>query len=142
MDSTPPKINSTNLRLAAVCLAGVVLTAGVVVFLFNPATSRFYPVCQFHLVTGLNCPGCGMTRALYALLHGDILIALRDNALFIGLLLLLALRGGSFALNKIRGRRNGDFIPRNIPWLLLLFALVFTVLRNLPAFAFLSPATT
>ncbi|NOZ01122.1 MAG: DUF2752 domain-containing protein [Deltaproteobacteria bacterium] len=28
--------------------------------------------CLFKLTTGLNCPGCGMTRALSALLHGDI----------------------------------------------------------------------
>lgn len=28
--------------------------------------------CAFKLVSGLDCPGCGMTRALSALLHGDV----------------------------------------------------------------------
>ena len=32
--------------------------------------------CIFHSVTGLYCPGCGGTRALRLLLHGDILQSL------------------------------------------------------------------
>src|SRR5258708_23559033 len=37
--------------------------AGVVLFLFNPAQHSFYPVCIFHKLTGLNCPGCaGLKR--------------------------------------------------------------------------------
>ena len=28
--------------------------------------------CPFHAITGLRCPGCGISRALAALLHGDI----------------------------------------------------------------------
>ncbi len=33
------------------------------------------PPCPFHLITGYYCPGCGGTRAFYALLHGRILQA-------------------------------------------------------------------
>ena len=28
--------------------------------------------CPFHYVTGLKCPGCGMTRSLHQLLHGRV----------------------------------------------------------------------
>lgn len=28
------------------------------------------PGCLFRMTTGLECPGCGMTRGTYALLHG------------------------------------------------------------------------
>jgi hypothetical protein len=144
MNSVPPKINPTGIhytgaRLATMFLAGATLLVATTVFFFNPSTSRFYPVCQFHQLTGLDCPGCGMTRALYALLHGDLLTALHDNALFITLIFAAAVRSGGFALNKIRGRRNGVFFPAKFLWLLLVLSLVFTVLRNLPAFAFLSP---
>jgi nitric oxide reductase large subunit len=80
-----------------------------------------------------------MTRAAYALLHGDGRTALHDNALFVAVLGGLALRGGWVALNQARGRRNGEFFRAQWLWWLLAVALVFTVLRNLPAFAFLSP---
>jgi hypothetical protein len=147
MNSVPPKIDppvidSTGPRLAAILLSGAALLAGVTLFFFNPSTSRFYPVCHFHQLTGLNCPGCGMTRALYAMLHGDFLTALHDNALFVALLFAAVLRGGRFAFNQIRGRRNGGFFPAKLLWPLLILMLLFTVLRNLPAFAFLSPVTS
>lgn len=32
--------------------------------------------CVFQMLTGLYCPGCGGTRALWFLLHGDILKSL------------------------------------------------------------------
>jgi Protein of unknown function (DUF2752) len=118
-----------------------VMAAGIAatVFFFNPAANEFYPVCQFHRLTGLNCPGCGGTRALYALLHGDFLAALRDNALLIGGIIFLALRGGWWVLKKKRGRQPGEFLPAKLLWPLLVVVVVFTVLRNLPAFCFLSP---
>lgn len=43
----------------------------------------FLPRCGFHYLTGLHCPGCGNTRATYALLHGDVGGALRQNGLFV-----------------------------------------------------------
>ena len=46
------------------------------------------PECQFHKWTGLYCPGCGDTRAVIALMNGDVLLSLRQNALIIALLLL------------------------------------------------------
>jgi hypothetical protein len=90
-------------------------------------------------MTGLNCPGCGGTRAVYALLHGHIQAALRDNALFILLLPTVALRGAWMAGKKSQGRPAGQFFPAKFMWVLLAVTVVFTVLRNLPAFAFLSP---
>jgi hypothetical protein len=109
------------------------------VIFFNPASHRFYPVCQFHRLTGLNCPGCGATRALYALLHGNFATALRDNALLVFGLAAAAWRGGWLGAKKFRGQAGGEFFPVKFLIPLLVMALVFTVLRNLPAFAFLSP---
>ena len=142
MNSVPPKINSNGARLATVILAGAVMLSSVAVFFFNPATTRFYPVCEFHRLTGLNCPGCGMTRGFYALLHGDILTALHDNVLVIGVFLFASLRAGWFTFNRFRGRQNREFFPAKLLWSLLVLALLFAVLRNLPAFAFLSPITS
>lgn len=139
MNPAPPKINPAAARFAGVALAAAALGVAAVVYFFNPATHAFYPVCQFHRLTGLNCPGCGMTRALYALLHGNVFAALRDNALFVLALGALLVRGQWFWVNKLKGRPNGEFVPAHFLWPLLVVALTFTVLRNLPAFAFLSP---
>jgi len=139
MNRGPHIVISANARAAAILVAATAVGVAGVVFFFNPATHKFYPVCQFHRLTGLNCPGCGMTRALYALLHGNIFSAFRDNALFVLGLGALGLRGGWFGWNTWRGRTPGEFFPVKFLWSLLAIAVLFTVLRNLPAFAFLSP---
>ncbi|HEY5041953.1 MAG TPA: DUF2752 domain-containing protein [Verrucomicrobiae bacterium] len=141
MNAAPPKISRSNPNVwfAGIILAATVFGGAAVLFFFNPATHHFFPVCQFHRLTGLNCPGCGGTRAAYALLHGEFSTALRDNALFVGGLIFLALRGLWFAAAKSRRRSVVEFFPARCLWALLIIAVVFTVLRNVPAFAFLSP---
>jgi len=49
-------------------------------------------------------------------------------------------RGLWFAAQEFRGRPGGNWFPAKWLWPLLAIALVFAVLRNLPAFSFLSPA--
>ncbi|HSY19093.1 MAG TPA: DUF2752 domain-containing protein [Candidatus Acidoferrales bacterium] len=148
MTPAPPKISpansassgSSSFRLAAIILAIIAAGLAALVFFFNPATHGFYPVCQFHRLTGLNCPGCGMTRALYALLHGDLPAAFRDNALLVLAIPAVLARALWLAVQKSRGRPVANFLPGKYFWALLFIALAFTILRNLPAFAFLSPA--
>jgi hypothetical protein len=142
MENVPPKISPRGnffTPLAVFLLAAGALAVTATVFVFDPAKNFFYPGCTFHKLTGLNCPGCGATRSLHALLHGNFQVALQDNALFILLLVFFALRGGWFAVNHFRGQANGSFFPQKFLWPLLVLAVLFSVLRNLPAFSFLSP---
>ena len=137
----PPKISAppSLTAFAVIVLGATAIGAGAVVFFFNPGTHGFYPICLFHALTGWNCPGCGGTRSLYALLHGNFALALRDNALFVVLLAAAVARGIWFAAKRVRRQPAGNFLPANILWAVPAGAVVFTVLRNLPAFAFLSP---
>lgn len=142
MNHVPPIISTRgkfSRPLTALSFAVGAALIAAAVFLFDPATHRFFPGCTFHKLTGLNCPGCGATRSLHALLHGDFMTALRDNALFIAAILFFSARGGWFLMKHFRGRENGDFFQANLLWPWLVLALIFSVLRNLPPFAFLSP---
>src|SRR5437764_4964358 len=63
-------------------LAGVAaVSAAAILYRVDPAMSHLYPRCAFHELTGLQCPGCGTTRALHHLLHGDVAGAFRLNAM-------------------------------------------------------------
>ena len=139
----PPKIRAMPLSslkvFTAVILGLVVLGGGAILYFFNPSTHGFYPICLFHQLTGLNCPGCGGTRSAYALLHGNFALALKDNALFIAVLAAAVGRGIWFAAKHFRRQPVGNVLPTKSLWVLFTVAVIFTVLRNLPAFAFLSP---
>ena len=140
MTHTAPKIKSSPLPVfAGIILGATFFGAAAVVFFFNPSAYGFYPICMFHELTGLNCPGCGGTRSLYALLHGNFQLAFKDNALFIFMLVAVAIRGVWFALRKISNKPTGHFFTSKMLWPLLVILFVFSVLRNLPAFSFLSP---
>jgi len=136
----PPKISRANQWFGLALAALVAMGGAAVLFFFNPSTHGFYPTCTFHRLTGLNCPGCGMTRALYALLHGEVRTALRDNALLVIGMGVFAVRGLWLAIQQFRGHLTGVLFPARWLWPLLVIGVVFAVLRNLPAFSFLSPA--
>jgi hypothetical protein len=56
-----------------VAVAGALAVVALVVVVGVP--------CPLFALTGLSCPGCGTTRALRALLHGDVMAAFAWNPL-------------------------------------------------------------
>ena len=99
----------------------------------DPSSAATYPACVFHSVTGLWCPGCGLTRAAHHMLHGDIGRALGYNALVIPVGMLLVLTWIAWLM----GARRPPWVHRAaVPaWLALaIVAVTFTILRNVPAF--------
>ena len=123
----------------ALALGFAGLAGAAVLFFFDPTKHNFYPVCQFHLLTGLYCPGCGATRASYQLLHGNLMAALHDNALYVVSLAALAARGLWFLKRRHYRQPIGFFIPPAALWAFLAVSLIFVVVRNLPTFSFLAP---
>ena len=109
------------------------LAAGsLVLFSFSPTEHGFYPVCQFHALTGLQCPGCGGTRALYQLLHLHWTEALRLNGL-VTLLAPLALLWFVFWYYSVmRYDLAPDFrVPRAATICFGAIAVLFAVARNI-----------
>lgn len=122
------------LRLALAALAAVVLAAGcAVLHAYEPGEHPFYPACLFHSLTGLHCPGCGATRCLHRLLNGDLLGALRMNALLLVLLPILAYGAAYIAWELLHERAVPSIIVKPFwSWLLVIAVIGFFLLRNLP----------
>ena len=129
--------NSISIRgLAAAGIGATALGAGVVWY-FDPTTAGFFPFCPLLRFTGFACPGCGLTRGLHALLHGDFLTALDFNALIPLFLLVFGYLFASLVSVAVRGR--GLMVEKWNLWILwgLLAAMIaFGVLRNLPFYPF------
>jgi len=125
--------------VAAVAISGAAaLSALAVLYFIDPATSRLYPKCIFHNVTGLHCPFCGSLRALHASMHGQFLPAFRDNALLVIGLPASAVWLGLVFLSQ---RRIIPIRRIGLPsfWLCMGVVLVFGVIRNVPFLRFLTP---
>lgn len=104
--------------------------------LAGPRPPGWLPQCPFHAITGLYCPGCGSTRALHALAHGELGAALGFNPLLVLALPLLA----AWALARVAKTLRGDATPVRQPPHAATVALVvvvsFFLLRNLPWWPF------
>ncbi|MEA4890867.1 MAG: DUF2752 domain-containing protein [Clostridiaceae bacterium] len=122
-------------RLAIILGAPALAAVGILVLLWSdPIHGPGLLPCFFHGLTGLYCIGCGATRALAALLHGDLAAALSYN-----LFMMIWLPWPAYALlgewlRALAGRR---IIPpikdtRPLLWALLVSAILFFILRNLP----------
>jgi hypothetical protein len=122
--------------------------ASLFVYAVDPTKTTVYPQCLLYNLTGIYCAGCGATRALYALLHGRVLIALHDNALFVAALPVLLYVLGTQVLRAWRDNAwpRLDVQPRGIAWnvaAIITLMIAFMILRNLPGepFAWLRPVS-
>ena len=119
-------------RVAAICFGLAALSA---LFLF------WKPPCLILRFTGLYCPGCGGQRMVFSLLHGDFPAALQRNPFLFFFLPLLLLYSIIEAVRYVRGK--GPLYKRKTVQVsgavIAALALLFMLLRNLPAFAFLAP---
>ena len=105
--------------------------AALVLYFFDPASVRIYPVCMFHQLTGLDCPGCGGLRAAHELLHGHVVAALHLNLLLVLSLPLFAWLGVRFLQGELRSRPQLTFRPVWV-WVYLAAWVTFGIVRNLP----------
>lgn len=123
-------------RLVAplVTLAGTALAAGYVAAV-DPNSPGHYPVCPLKVLTGLDCPGCGLLRGTHDLLHGDIFGALDHNVLVVLVAplaivlwarwLVRAWRGVTPAITRAQFRRRNTIMIAS-----LVAVVAFGVVRN------------
>ncbi|KUI12001.1 hypothetical protein AU193_02540 [Mycobacterium sp. GA-1285] len=125
-----PSVDTSRRRLYGALGTGAVL-AGALAYIgiADPHRQSFvFPACPFKALTGLNCPACGGLRMTHDLLHGDLAAAVVDNVyLLAGLPLLL-----TWLL--VRWRQHKPLMNTPIIVLIVVSALSWTVVRNLPGF--------
>jgi len=130
----PPR---RTLLLAA--LPAAALAAGVGIWAlrtFDPnLPGNPFPPCIFLTLTGHYCAGCGITRALHALVHGDLATALRMNVLATSLLALVPPVAAWHAGWKPAALRPFARLLVS-PWLWGVVLFGFWIARNLPWYPF------
>jgi hypothetical protein len=109
-------------------LAFVTAAGAWVLYTFAPGSFAFYPRCPFHTLTGLQCPGCGSTRAMHQLLHGNVGAAFRLNPM---LFVLFAVALCALP-SVLRGRQPGFLMRPWFAWTSFVVLTGYWVVRNTP----------
>ena len=119
--------------LRAAVPPGIIAVAATLLLRFPPTQYSFYPRCPIHDLLGLQCPGCGATRAIAAVLHGYFAEALHFNALVTSLLP-FATAYGVLCYSRLLQRKPLRLPqpPPAIIYTALTLAAAFTIIRNLP----------
>ena len=138
---TPAAIQPARSRTAEILRAAappaIVAFAATLLLRFPPAQYSFYPRCPIHELLHLQCPGCGATRAIAAVVRGEFAEALHLNAL-VTLLLPFAAAYGMLCYTRLLQRNSLRWPrpPHGIIYTVLTLTAIFTIIRNLPLSSF------
>jgi hypothetical protein len=124
----------------AAVLGGVVAGTLVIAFRADPNEAGHYPGCPFLALTGYYCPGCGMTRLVYALTHGHVGTAFGLNPLLFVLLPVFGYLYVQWTVTTARGlpMRSALFRPA-VAYGFVGLLVVYWIVRNLPFAHALAP---
>jgi hypothetical protein len=104
----------------------VTISATILYLYIEYWPQQFRLLCPIHAVTGFYCPGCGSTRAVKAVLNGDLPLAFHDNALLLVSPVVIAT---ALLIEKYSQKRIWLYAFLAIA---LVAVVIFTVIRNQP----------
>jgi hypothetical protein len=118
-------------------LAGLAAFAAYGLAVVPPTVDSWYPGCMFHRLTGLHCPGCGLTRAAHAALNGHLAQALAYNLLAPIIVGVVGLAMTQATWHMLWG--TSPRYTRLWNWVLIglgVVLVVFGIVRNIPVYPF------
>lgn len=126
--------------LAPLLVAGGTLVVSVALHVRDPHQQGAWGLCPWLFLTGTYCPGCGGLRAVHDLTDGDLVAAASSNLLVVLAAPVAVMQWARWTQRRWRGRA-WPVPARPLLWILTptAIAVVFAVLRNLPAGAWLAP---
>lgn len=131
--ATPAPERLHRLVAPAVVAAAAGAVCGLVVWADPTTPGGPIPTCPTKALFGIDCPLCGSSRMLYALLHFDVPGALQYNAVGVVAAVLLVAAYVSWTLRSARGHRTGRRQrARWAPVAVAAILAVWFVIRNLP----------
>lgn len=98
---------------------------------------HIYIDCPIKKITGLYCPGCGITRMLFSIIQLDFYQAFRYNPLiFLSLPIIIV-----FIIDKIITKEEPLYnkVSTKIWIIIIVIFIIYGILRNIPFFDFLAP---
>lgn len=125
------------MKIKYVAIAVGVIGLGIFYFFINPQEANFLPECPLHATTGFYCPGCGSQRATHQLLNFNIFGVLQQNVLYLISLWILGYHLIITGINTIFKKQLYNYIyhPKT-PLVILVFIIIFWILRNIPYYPF------
>ena len=97
--------------------------------------------CMIHRITGFYCPGCGITRMIFAIMKLDFVEAFRYNQLVFILSPFLIFYIFYHIYLYIFLKKDKIFIkiPNYFYVILLIFVILWGIVRNIEMFSFFRP---
>ena len=127
-------------KTVAIVLTIAIFSYLTYIFFVPPSDGGFHIKCLTKTLFNFNCMGCGLTRFVYFAMHGDFQTALQYNVLGPLLLIILAVIYFYF-LRWALFDKDFPEVRLWLVWAFLVFAVVYSILRNIPyePFEFLAP---
>ena len=121
----------------------LILSILIFFYRFLALNYNLFIPCLFYEFTGFYCPGCGITRLLFALVSLDFYQAFRYNSLLFIALPFIGYCFIDYIVKFIFFRE--DFLYKkvnsNVWYILLVIIVLYGVIRNIPMFEFLQPTS-
>lgn len=121
-------------KLSIYIVTGLLLiaTIGIVlVKVYNPEEESFFIPCMLYKLTGIKCPGCGMTRSIHYLVNGNIKQAIWYNLMLIPIIILVIYSLYRYIRYLVKNEEIINKVLENWLKVFLVIILIFGVTRNL-----------